>query len=188
MEASRQDVLQNEQSRTVQRTYIEQEKSNASAISIEESNNSKMRELDNRDLIDETKSEIYKNNLDNLMAMRQLENQQDQQRNELDSAIYHQEDQHKLVREATRDFVDSMGSQKSIQDIATTELNKGLDINQRQVANETQGAAYIAGDNALDQLKQVQRTQEKLLDHVDNSSFAPNYLKDEKGVCFPFLS
>lgn len=170
----------------LQRTYLKNQNILMAVSAEKEGENSKQRELQGRNLVNETTSTLVQQKLDNLALTERLADQQDARRNRNDSISAHHEDQHTLAREGMRSFIDSVNVKTTQQNLKETELNRRLDSVQRAKVNTTENLKNKNDNEALEQSKRTQRAQENRLNFKENTTMPPNYLKDDKGVCFPW--
>jgi len=168
------------------RNFVEKQEVLRSHISHEEAELAEKREMENRKLLNQTQTSIAERNLANQALTERLADIQDDQRNRRDSIMAHQSDNHKLSRDATRDYVDSMSVLKSQKEVQAAQQNKDMDEAQRKLFNDNQTANYLANQAALKQTKQAQRAQEERMNFVKIETYTPNYLKNDSGVCFPW--
>lgn len=178
----------NEQNRYGQWEYLDTKKSNFLILDQEEEKRAKDRELSNNLLLEKTQLQIDKRNEENVLLNQSSTDKIDKIRNQYDSLTAHNNDGHNQIHELTSLFMDSMTVLNTKNNIENQKENLLLDSLQRTSLAQNELLIIKEEQKALEQLRLSELAQEKQRNYVESTSFAPNYLKDEKGICYPWNS
>lgn len=170
----------------LQHNFTEQQTKTVVLMNEKISNQNKLNELKNRDFVENTNKQIIDKSIESQEINRKDKITQDRLRNRTDSINAHHQDRHNATSLEFQNFVDSVSVQRMKKDIESSEQNKLQDISQRSALNETNNTKLKQDHQTLEASKQSQRAHEKVMSYVDTKTQAPNYLKDEKGICYPW--
>jgi len=180
------ESLAQEEAAKANRNFVERQSVVRALNNQNEAEANKDRETENKQWVNNTQFSIYERERENQEMMNRLADQQVEMRNQRDSILAHDADNHNLAHEATRSFVDSMMVAKTKKEVEAADLNKRLANEQTKAVNENQYTRYLQDQEALDQTKSAQRAQEERMNYVKVESYSPNYLKNDSGQCFPW--
>ena len=180
------ESLAQEEAAKASRNFVERQSVVRALNNQNEAEANKDRETENKQWVNNTQFSIYERERENQEMMNRLADQQVEMRNQRDSILAHDADNHNVAHEATRSFVDSMMVAKTKKEVEAADLNKRLANEQTKAVNDNQYTRYLQDQEALDQTKSAQRAQDERMNYVKVESYSPNYLKNDSGQCFPW--
>jgi hypothetical protein len=130
------ESLAQEEAAKANRNFVERQSLVRALNNQNEAEANKDRETENKQWVNNTQFSIYERERENQEMMNRLADQQVEMRNQRDSILAHDADNHNLAHEATRSFVDSMMVAKTKKEVEAADLNKRLANEQNHLCHD----------------------------------------------------